>query len=175
MQTDWAEILRNAENARRFFPLFVDIRGKDVLVIGGGRIALRRVLSLLQFGCRIHIIAEKLCGGLLEIVESLAGNGGIFVELREFRSGDCVALGGGQTQPFFVVAATNDSKVNHAAAVECREHNIPVSVADSKTASTFFFPALVIRDPIVAGITSSGKDHSAVRKTAAKIRKVIKP
>ena len=49
---------------RPYFPMFVDLTGKNVLVAGGGRIALRRVTTLLRFGAAIRVVAPQLCGDL---------------------------------------------------------------------------------------------------------------
>jgi len=154
------------KGTHRFFPLFVDIAGKNVLIIGGGNLALRRTRTLLQFDVRIHIIAKKLHSEL----ETLAAEHGINVEQRPFRGGDCSALFG---RPFFVIAATDRREVNSAVAGECSAQNIPVSVADCKEESTFYFPATAVTGTIVAGICSGGNDHSAVKAAAAKIREAI--
>jgi siroheme synthase-like protein len=153
--------------APRVFPLFFPIAGKRVLIIGGGNIALRRVRAILQFDCRIHIIAREVCAGLEGII---AHNGErVGVERRAFSPGDCAA----GERPLFVVAATNSRAVNHAAAGECAAWNIPVSVADCKEESTFYFPAVVVHDTIIVGISSGGRDHGAVRNAAALIRKIL--
>lgn len=52
---------------RPYFPMFVDLTGKKVLTVGGGRIALRRVRTLLQFGAQICVIAPELCGELADL------------------------------------------------------------------------------------------------------------
>ena len=163
----------------RFFPLFLPIAGKRVLIIGGGSIALRRVQTLLRFDCRIHIIAPHLHTALDALCKEQSGI--IFVERRVFSPGSICAVtpsageaavesGRHETLPFFVVAATNNREINHAIALECAALGIPVSVADKKEESTFFFPAIAIHDTIVAGISSGGLDHGAVREAAQKIR-----
>jgi len=158
------------KGAHRFFPLFVDIAGKSVLIVGGGKVALRRVRTLLQFDVHIHIIAENVHDEL----ETLAGEyrGKVSVERRLFRGGDCW----GQPsfgRPFFVIAATDRRDLNRAIASECTARNIPVSVADCKEESTFYFPATAATDTIVAGICSGGNDHGAVKAAATKIREAI--
>lgn len=66
---------------RPYFPMFVDLTGKNVLVAGGGRIALRRVTTLLRFGAAIRVVAPQLCGDL----EGLEKEGRICVERRRYR------------------------------------------------------------------------------------------
>lgn len=162
---------RSAQRGAGFFPLFLPIAGKNILIIGGGTIALRRVQTLLAFDCRIQIIAEKLHEELEKIAaEHTDGTGAISIERRVFCPGDCIKGG----RPFFVIAATNNRGVNHAVAQECAAEGIPVSVADCKEESTFYFPAVAIHDTIVTGISSGGYDHGAVRKAAATIREALK-
>jgi siroheme synthase-like protein len=154
----------------RFFPLFISLAGKRALVIGGGAVALRRVRTLLSFDCAVHVIACEPCPALEALAdESCRTDRRLTLERRAFVPGDCIKGG----RPVFAVAATNSRAVNHAIAQECTGQDIPVSVADCKEESTFYFPAVAIHDRIVAGVTSGGQDHHAVRKAAAAIREVF--
>jgi siroheme synthase (precorrin-2 oxidase/ferrochelatase)/uncharacterized membrane protein len=161
-----------------FFPVFVPLAGKRALFIGGGNVALRRVRTLLQFGCHIHIIAEKPH----EELEAAAREHSalISIERRPFCRGDCSPGGGASDgrgekdgRPCFVIAATDNRAVNRAVAEECAARSIPVSVADCKEESTFYFPAIAVHGTIVAGVSSGGNDHGAARDAAAKIREVL--
>jgi drug/metabolite transporter (DMT)-like permease/siroheme synthase (precorrin-2 oxidase/ferrochelatase) len=169
-------------NPACFFPMFLPIAGKRILIIGGGSIALRRVQTLLRFDCRIDIIAPHLHSALDTL--SKEHRDIISVERRTFSPGgiraappppDETAAEGSQREvpPFFVLAATNNREINHAIALECAGLGIPVSVADKKEESTFFFPAIAIHDTIIAGISSGGLNHGAVREAAQKIRKTL--
>jgi siroheme synthase-like protein len=146
--------------------MFIPTDGKRALVIGGGSVALRRVRTLLEFGFAIHVIAEQPCP---ELERLAAEEDALTLERRSFSVCDCTK---GES-PVFVVAATNNRTVNHAVAVECAVYDIPVSVADCKEESSFYFPAVAIRGTMVAGISSSGLDHDAVRDAASKIREVL--
>ena len=70
------------------FPMFVDLTGKKVLMAGGGKIALRRVKTLLSFGAIIHVTAPELCEELSE----LERQGKITAEHREYQPGDTSRL-----------------------------------------------------------------------------------
>jgi siroheme synthase-like protein len=154
-----------------FFPLFIPVAGKRVLVIGGGAVALRRVQTLLSFDCVVHVITKEPCPGLEALAAECFRTGReLTLERRSFVPGDCVKGG----RPVFVIAATNSRTVNHAIARECAGRDIPVSVADCKEESTFYFPAVAVHDRIVAGVSSCGQDYHAVRKAAAAIREVLR-
>ena len=60
-----------------YFPMFVDLAGKDVLVVGGGVIAARRIRTLLEFGCEITVVSPEVCGDLREMCEEEKGNGDV--------------------------------------------------------------------------------------------------
>jgi siroheme synthase-like protein len=155
-----------------FFPLFIPITGKRALVIGGGAVALRRVRTLLQFDIDVHVIAEEPHPELVTLATQVPlaqHEASLTLDRKAFCPGDCVKDG----KPVFVVAATNSRAVNHAIAEECAAHTIPVSVADCKEESTFYFPAIAVHGTIVAGVSSGGQNHNAVRDAAAKIREVL--
>lgn len=137
------------------FPMFVDIENKNILVVGAGKIGCRRIKTLLMFGADITVISENIAEA--QLIERV-----IFLK-RKFEKKDI-------DNRFFVIAATNDRKVNNEVSKLCREKNIPVSVADSAEESTFFFPAVCVNDNICVGIVSDGSHHELVRETAKEIR-----
>ena len=147
----------------RWFPFFLNIHNKRVVIAGGGAIALRRVRTLLRFDCAIEIITPALCGELA--AEAAANPRSISVSIRPFGDGDC--------QGDYVLALTNDRELNRRIALECREKRIPVSVADCRQESTFYFPAVILWDTVVAGLSSGGMDHAMVREKADRLRSII--
>jgi precorrin-2 dehydrogenase/sirohydrochlorin ferrochelatase/precorrin-6A/cobalt-precorrin-6A reductase len=149
----------------RWFPVFLNIAGKRFLLVGGGKIALRRVLTLLKFDCTLTILAEGLCGELRALADQNRDR--IEVLERPFAPGDC---GAGAD---FVLALTNRREVNRRIAEECRERGIPVSVADYREDSSFFFPAVVQAGDLVIGLSSGGTDHRLVKGAAEKVRRLF--
>ena len=107
---------------RAYFPLFIDLTGKKILVAGGGAIALRRVRTLLRFGADIHVIAPEFC----EEMERLEKEKKITAKHREYRSGD---IDGMQ----IVLAATDDRAVNRRIREDCQSAGIMVNVADDRS------------------------------------------
>jgi hypothetical protein len=138
------------------FPLFIDLRGKRVVLVGGGNIAARRVGSLRLFGCQMVVISPELRFHA-EDVEWIS---------RPYAAGD---LDGAD----LVIAATDQRQVNRQVGMDARARHIPVSVADCEEECTFFFPAICAGDQVVAGVVSHGKDHNATARAAKAIRKVL--
>jgi siroheme synthase-like protein len=129
-----------------YFPLFINIADSVCTIIGGGQIAERRVKTLLEFGARPKIIARQSCAAL----HALAQSGIISLETRDY------AGAGDIRGSALVFAATNDRACNMRIVHDAKENSIPVNTADNPDLCTFFFPALVRRGELVAGITTSG-------------------
>lgn len=147
-----------------FFPLFVDVTKFQIVFIGGGRIAERRIRTLCQFETNIRVIAPDLSDGLKEMVRC----GQIQWVQRCYTKGDLWEPNIGMA-----VIATNDRQINHTAAMEATQKGIPVSVADCKEESTFYFPGIAKKENIVAGVTASGVDHKEAARITQKIRQLL--
>lgn len=130
------------------FPMFVNLKGKRILVLGGGKVAARKVKKLAPFGGRITVVAPQAQPEL----EAMPG-----VEIRRhgFRPADL------WPRPAMVIAATDDRQVNARASRLCRRFRIPVNVADNGPESSFLFPALVNQGNFSAGISTGGASPTA--------------
>lgn len=150
-----------------YFPMFIDIEGKHILVVGAGKIALRRVQTLLQFRARIKVIAKEIPKEQKEAFHLLVSEGKIVLEEKAFEESDLTeAL-------FLVLAVTNVKKLNHEICMLCRKRKILANTATDRTDCDFYFPAVAVQEELVVGITGDGSDHRKVAETAARIRKVL--
>ena len=150
-----------------YFPMFIDIEGKHILVVGAGKIALRRVQTLLQFRARIKVIAKEIPKEQKEAFHLLVSEGKIVLEEKAFEESDL-------TEAFFLVlAATTVKKLNHEICMLCRKRKILANTATDRTDCDFYFPAVAVQEELVVGITGDGSDHRKVAETAARIRKVL--
>lgn len=138
------------------FPLFVDLRGKRAVVIGGGPVAVRRARVLLEFGAVVTLIAPA-CGEVPPGAEYLR---------RPYTPGDLQGA-------FLAVAATDDRQVNRQVGEEAGRAGIPVSVADRREESTFYFPAICRGGGLVAGVVSQQGEHQKTAAAARAIRRVL--
>ena len=138
------------------FPLFVDLKGKHIVVVGGGNIALRRIGVLLRFGASITVIAPQ-AQALPEGVTWLQ---------RPYETGDLEGA-------FLATACTDCREVNFAVGQEARRLGIPASICDSKDESSFYFPAICAGDGLIAGVVSKGVEHHKTARAAREIRKVL--
>lgn len=144
------------------FPLFVAIKGKKVVVVGGGTIAERRVNTLIKFNADIYVVSHSFTPPLQRLYEQKS----ISIKLGSYDSKDI-------ENAALVIAATNDRCVNHTVFLDCNKMNIPVSVADNREECSFYFPAIFEIEGIVGGLISkSGNDHKLAKSVAEKIRQI---
>lgn len=138
-----------------YFPLFIDVEQKDVLVVGSGTVAIHKIEKLLPYGARITAIAP--------FFDSRFDSLPVKKIQKEIQSEDI-------TSSFlFVIAATGDGTLNQTISRICQKRRIFVNVVDDKELCTFLFPSLVRQGEIVCGITSSGNSPLLSQK----IRKEI--
>lgn len=147
---------------RLYFPLFVDLNGKRILVVGAGKIAARRIRSLLPFGPELTVVAPEA----LPEVEDLAREGKLTLVSRAFAEADVEGAA-------LVLSAAGD-ETDKAVAAACKARAIPVNAASDIHLDDFFFPGIARRDNIVVGITASGADHKAAHRVSEAVRELLK-
>lgn len=153
---------------KKFFPMFFDISKKKILVVGGGKIAARRVGTLLRFTERLTVLAPQFSEELLALQKEAQPQGLNLVQ-RAFTA---------ETESMLeymdiVLAATNCPEVNQRIAALCREKRILVNTADDKHACDFYFPSIIEKDDIVMGINSGGKNPGKVKEMRCFIEQVL--
>ncbi len=146
----------------RYFPLFVNLEGKEILIFGAGAIAARRIRGLIDFGAKLTVVAPKACAPIRE----LSGKGALTWRVGEYGPG---MLKGA----FLVLAATDQKDVNEAVWRECREAGIPVNVCSDREKCDFYFPGLAVAGDVVAGVTAGGENHRLAREVTERIRRVL--
>lgn len=140
------------------FPLMVEIEGKTVIVIGGGKVALHKIKVLLPFGVNIRVISEDFCDSLQAF--SKENNDRITLIRKSFEESD-ILHADDSDEVCFIVAATDDEKLQSSVSALCREKRIPVNVVDIKEKSTFYFPAITKKDDLVVAVSTGGNSPAA--------------
>ena len=130
----------------QFYPLLFQLEARRCLIVGGGRVALRRCRALLSAGAQVDVIAPEINAELRQL---LADSDGDLIE-----QGFAAERVGHDY--FCVVAATDSSAVNHRVAEFARANNIPVNRADDRNLCDFIFPAVIDRGPITVAISNNG-------------------
>jgi len=126
-------------------PLNIDMRGKIVLVVGGGCVAERKIVSLLDAGATVRIVAPVLAPEITR----LAATGAIKAKLGCYHASDLVDV-------FLAVAATNDPHTNRKVADEARQRGILVAVTDDPKSGNVAFPAVLRRGELEVSVSTNG-------------------
>ena len=142
----------------KYFPLFADLDGADVVVAGGGEQATQKVRLLLKTPARITVVAEAVT----EELRRLGEDGVIMILPRVFRADD---LDGSR----LVYAATGNRRTDAAVSAAARVRGIPVNVVDAPKLSTFITPAIVDRDPVTVAIGTEGAAPVLAREIKTKL------
>ena len=141
------------------FPLFIDLEKRPCLVAGGGKVALRKVQVLLDFGACVTVTAPF-------ILKEIKAYDQVCVLEREFEPDDL-------RDKILVVAATDDASVNHQIAELCTSRGILVNAVDQMEDCTFIFPAYVKQRDVVAAFSSSGKSPVITQYLKAKENEIL--
>jgi len=136
-----------------FLPVFLDVKEKQCLLVGGGEVALRKARLLLRAGASLKVVAESIGDELTQLLES----GPHSSRKGQFDEADLNGV-------VLVVAATDNDEVNRQVSEQAKSLNIPVNVVDQPALCTMIFPAVVDRSPVVVGISSSGSSPVLARK-----------
>jgi uroporphyrin-III C-methyltransferase/precorrin-2 dehydrogenase/sirohydrochlorin ferrochelatase len=147
----------------RYFPLFLDLAGRRVLVLGGGEQAAQKVRLLARTGARIGIVAERLGDELGRLVDQ----GRIRWEATEFVPS--------LLSETALLCCAGPTTANRAASASARDRGIPVNVVDDPEHSTFLMPAIVDRDPLVIAIGTEGAAPVLAQTLKARLEALLPP
>jgi uroporphyrin-III C-methyltransferase/precorrin-2 dehydrogenase/sirohydrochlorin ferrochelatase len=145
-----------------YFPVFFDLAGQKVLIVGGGEVALRKISLLERTGALITVVAPGIAPELM----ALAAAGKLKLAIREFRPED---LDGAR----LVIVATSHRAVNRWIANLSESRNIPVNVVDDRDASRFIVPAIIDRDPVLVAISTGGTSPVLARRLRERLEALI--
>lgn len=147
----------------RYFPVFVDITGRKAVIYGAGRIASRRVATLLAFAPLVTVFAPEAS----EMIQREASAGRLLWKRTSYEPGSV------PPDACLVLAATDDPGVNREIWRECRRKGVPVNVCSDRTLCDFQFPGIAVREDLVIGINAGGADHRLARAWTERIRREV--
>ena len=142
------------EGKSKLYPVFLPLEGKVCVVVGGGRVAVRKVRALLGTGARVVVISAVLH----EDLRALLASGEIEHVADNYAVKHMVSASAS-----LVFAATNDPEVNLRVARDARERGLWVNVADSPSESDFYVPATIQRQDLTLAISTGGGSPAFAR------------
>ena len=143
-------------------PIFINLKQKPVLVVGGGDIALRKINLLIKAQARVDCLSPFFCEGM----NSLSRDNYVNLINKSFEPADIKDYS-------VIIAATDDATVNSSISSIAHDKRIPVNVVDSPALSSFIMPSIVDRSPVIIAVSSAGKAPVLARIIRAKLETVI--
>ena len=145
-----------------FLPIFYDLKDQRCLVVGGGDVALRKADLLVRAGARLRVVSPELCDDLDDLIRRSGGE-----YLRSVYSPDYLS------DVALVIAATDRAEVNVKVSEDAKQMGLPINVVDHPDLSSFIFPAVIDRSPVVIAVSSGGQSPVLARLLRGKLESMI--
>ncbi len=147
-----------------FYPVYLNLKGRRVVVVGGGEVAERKTESLLDTGASVLVISPEVTPHLA----ALADQKRIELRKREYSHGDCADAA-------LIFSATGDPEVRRNVYGEAMARGIFINTADQPALCSFIMPAVLRRGDIGVAISTSGTSPALASRLREKISKIIGP
>jgi uroporphyrin-III C-methyltransferase/precorrin-2 dehydrogenase/sirohydrochlorin ferrochelatase len=145
-----------------YLPMFMDIRDRRCLVVGGGEVALRKADLLRAAGALVHVVSPYLCGELARQLSSGA-----------ISHSACAFEPAHLSDATLAIAATDEPEINSSVYENARARNIPVNVVDQPELCTFVMPAVIDRSPILIAVSTGATSPVLARLRRARLESLI--
>lgn len=145
-----------------YLPIFLDLKYKNILVVGAGEIAFNKIKLLLRSGAIVNIITTEMCSEIKDLLNQKK----VFWISKTFSSTYIHKM-------FLVIAATNNIELNQKVFETCNEFYKLVNVVDDQSKCSFIFPSIIDRSPIVLSISSGGTAPVLLRLLREKIESIL--
>ncbi len=145
-----------------FLPIFLTVKGRSTLLVGGGAVAARKAALLLECGASVRVVAPELGEELHASWEARK----ITWHQNGFTEADLEDV-------VLVIAATDDASTNGEVARLAKQRNLPVNVVDSPALCTFTVPSIIDRSPLLVAVSTSGVSPVLARLLRARLETLI--
>jgi len=143
-----------------FYPILVELQRKKALVVGGGKVAQRKIETLLECGAFVQVVARELTA-----------------ELEELRSWRQIEFLGGEFSEaylegaFLVFAATDDALLNRRVSQAAQQRGLLVNAVDQPADCNFIVPSVLTRGDLLIAVSTSGKSPAFARKVRVELER----
>ncbi len=145
-----------------FYPVFLDLRGRRAVVIGGGAVAEQKVHGLIAAGAHVTLVSPETTPPLAD----LARRGAIEIRRRPYRPGDLAGA-------WLAIAATDDRSVNEAAWAEAERVGVPLNAVDDLEHCSFIAPAIHREGDITVAVSTGGKSPALAVRLRQRIARLV--
>ena len=147
-----------------YYPIYLDIENRNVLIIGGGNVCARKAETMLKYGARVTIVSPEFT----DEIEEWARAGSVAIRRKSYEESD---LDGAS----IVIASTDDPCINGRIARDSRRRRIPVNVVDVTHLCEFIVPAIIEKGSIQIAISTGGKSPALGRTLKEDLQRTIGP
>lgn len=137
----------------RYYPINLDIRNRNCLVIGGGGVGTRKALSLLACGARVTVVSPEVTKRLADLADTHV----LVLMQRSYREEDLKTM-------FLVIGATDDDELNRRVHRDAENRGVLCNIADRPEICNFILPAVVRRGDLTISISTSGRSPALAKK-----------
>ena len=148
----------------RYYPIHLDIQNKNCLVVGGGGVGTRKVMTLLQCGANVTVVSPEISDRLQDLAESAR----LTLKARPYRTEDIEGV-------FLVIGASDDETLNRRISSDAERRNTLCNIADQPEKCNFILPSIVRRDDLVITISTSGRSPALAKKLRKKLERRFGP
>jgi siroheme synthase-like protein len=145
-----------------YFPAFLDLHGKKCIVVGGGKVSLRKIKMLLDCEAKVTVISPTLHPDLTQLVNKKALHG----ISRKYELGDL-------EDAVIVIAATDVKEINEQVAEEAKRLGVFVNVIDDPDSSNIITPSFFRRGDLTVAISTAGRSPALARKLRTKLEQIF--
>lgn len=142
----------------KYYPIFLDVRRRRCLVIGGGAVALRKIRRLLACGARVTVISPLVNDQIARMKED-----GAIEHIEARYCSDLIE------EAFLIVGATDDEALNRQISTDARGKGIPANIVDDPGLCDFLIPALFTRGDLTVAVSTSGKSPALAKYIAEEL------
>ncbi len=147
-----------------YYPIFLDIEGRNVVIVGGGNVCARKAETMMNYGARVTVISPEFT----DEIEKWAKEGCLEIRRKKYEVSD---LDGAN----IVIASTDDEAVNTQIATDCRQRRIPVNVVDVTHLCEFIVPAIIEKGSIQIAVSTGGQSPALARTLKEDLARTVGP
>jgi siroheme synthase-like protein len=147
-----------------YYPIYLDIENRDVVIIGGGNVCARKAETMMKYGARVTIVAPEFT----EEIEGWAREGRLALKRKTYEASDLEGAN-------IVIASTDIQSVNEQIAADCRARRIPVNVVDVTPLCEFIVPAIIEKGSVQIAVSTGGKSPALARTLKEDLQRLIGP
>ena len=148
----------------RYYPIHLDIKNRDCLIVGGGAVGTRKVNTLIECGASVTVVSPDPTPELTK----LASEGSVTLKKRAYRNDDLTGM-------FLVIGATDDERLNRQISKDAEQAQILCNIADRPEVCNFILPSIVRRGDLVITISTSGKSPALAKHLRQKLETQFGP